>query len=338
MKKLIEGKNILITGGVGTIGLSLAKYLQQFKPKVVRLLDNDETRLSEAEDALPKSIYRFFLGDVRDKSRLERAMEGIDMVFHAAALKHVPVCEYNPTEPIKTNILGTQNVIESALDNEVERVLYTSSDKAANPFNVMGASKLVAEKLITAANYFRGKAPTRFCSVRFGNVLGSRGSILPVLESRMRERKPVEVTHKEMTRFVMLEKEALDLMLKSTVRMVGGEIFIFKMPVVSVPDLVEVSVDVLAKKLGLKKEDTRVEYSKPRIGEKLFEELMTESESEHAKEDGEMFVILPQEHPYAGSEVFDAYADLPNTKSTSYASNKISPISKDEIRKLLEKV
>src|SRR3989338_2050069 len=179
-KHLFNGKNILITGGAGSLGHVLVKKLIEFEPKVIRIFDIGENALFEMQNDFPQQNLRFLVGDIRDRQRLDMAMKDIDIVFHLAALKHVMSCEYNPFEAVKINILGTQNVVESAMQHDVEKVIYTSTDKATNPSNSMGVTKLAAERLVTSANYYKGKSRTIFASVRFGNVIGTNGSVIPV--------------------------------------------------------------------------------------------------------------------------------------------------------------
>jgi len=183
---LFKNKKILITGGTGSIGQEIVREVLKHEPAVVRILDIDETKQFELQQEYEDyENIRFLLGDIRDKERLYRAIEDIDIVFHTAALKHVQACEYNPFEAVKTNVIGTQNLIDVAIDEEVEKVIFTSSDKAVNPTNVMGATKLLAERLITSANYYKGARKTVFSSVRFGNVLGSRGSVIPLFKNQI---------------------------------------------------------------------------------------------------------------------------------------------------------
>jgi FlaA1/EpsC-like NDP-sugar epimerase len=186
MEKLFRNKNVLITGGAGSVGRELAREILEYHPKVLRIFDIDETRRFELQQEFGElENVRFLLGDVRDRARLRYAIENIDIVFHAAALKHVEACEYNPFEAIKTNVLGTQNVIDVAIEEEVSKVIFTSSDKAVNPTNVMGTTKLMCERLMTAANYYRGLRKIAFSSVRFGNVVGSSGSVTPLFKTQI---------------------------------------------------------------------------------------------------------------------------------------------------------
>jgi FlaA1/EpsC-like NDP-sugar epimerase len=289
-----RGKNILITGGTGSIGSEIARTLLNCRVGVVRILDIDEEAQFElAQELRSRSNVRFLMGDVRDKERIKRAMEDIDIVFHAAALKHVPSCEYNPFEAVKTNVLGTQNVIEAAIDEEVEKFITISTDKAVNPINVMGATKLLAEKLTISANYYKGPRKTAISCVRFGNVLGSSGSVIPVFAKQISKNEPVTVTDPNMTRFVMTIQRAVELVLKATQLSAGGEIFIFKMPAVRIGDLAEVMIEELAPKYGRRPSEVKTKLIGIRPGEKFHEELMTEEESVWAQETEDMFIVRP---------------------------------------------
>ncbi len=254
LEKIFRDKKILVTGGTGCIGSEIVRSILKYKPRVVRIFSNDEDNtfrmMHEIDDNGPKMIHeiadrRFLIGDIRDKERVLLAMEDIDIVYHAAALKHVPLCEYNPFEAIKTNVLGTKNVIEAALASGVNRVINISTDKAVNPVNTMGATKLLAEKLIIDANEGKGAKPTTFSSVRFGNVSFSRGSVIPLFEEQIRQKKPITITNPEMTRFMMSISGAVELVFKATLLAKGGEIFILKMPVIRLGDLVDVIIDTL---------------------------------------------------------------------------------------------
>ncbi len=289
-----SGKNILITGGTGSIGSEIARTLLNYRARVVRILDIDEEAEFElAQELRSRSNVRFLMGDVRDKERIKRAMEDIDIVFHTAALKHVPSCEYNPFEAVKTNVLGTQNVIEAAIDEEVEKFITISTDKAVNPINVMGATKLLAEKLTISANYYKGPRKTDIFCVRFGNVLGSSGSVVPVFAKQISKNEPVTVTDPNMTRFVMTIQRAVELVLKATQLSSGGEIFIFKMPAVRIGDLAEAVIEELAPKYGRRPSEVKTKIIGIRPGEKFHEELMTEEESVWAKETEDMFIVRP---------------------------------------------
>lgn len=342
-----KNKKILVTGGTGSLGKELVWHLLRYEqPEVVRIYDVDETEQFNFQlelrayfkDDLRKfdDTMRFLLGDVRDKERLNRAAENIDIIFHTAALKHVMACEYNPFEAVKTNVLGMQNIIDVAIDNNVNKIIFTSSDKAVNPSNTMGATKLLAEKLMTAANYYKGDRKCIFSSVRFGNVMGSRGSVIPVFTQQIQNGGPVTITDQTMTRFMMSMSKAVDLVFRSAEIAQGGEVFIFKMPVVNISDLADVLIEGLAPKYGHRREDIGIEIIGTKPGEKMFEELMTEDESSRSLEREEMFIILP--------EMIEEIPDLDKTKyfatsiiSKDFISRNAKPISKEEIKAILQK-
>lgn len=333
MENVFKGKQILITGGTGSIGSEIARQLLRFSPSVLRVLSRDESKQFELQQKLKDyRNVRYLIGDVRDKERLRRAVEDIDIVFHAAALKHVPACEYNPFEAVKTNVLGVQNVIEVALDEEVEKVIAISTDKVANPTNTMGATKLLAERLIGAANYYKGRRRTIFSCVRFGNVMGSRGSVIPLFRSQIEQGGPVTITDPQMTRFMMSIPQAVSLVLRASQFAQGGETFILKMPVLKITDLATVVIEEYAKHFSFRPEDIKIEYIGARPGEKLYEELMTEEEAERALETPEMFIITP-----SFTEKGYHHENARPTQAVSYTSKNEKPLSKEEIRLLLYK-
>ena len=342
-ENMFRNKKILVTGGTGCIGSEIVRNLLKYKPKVVRIFSNDEDNtyrmMNEINDGTKMmheiSHLRFLIGDIRDKERLSMAMEDIDIVYHVAALKHVPLCEYNPSEAIKTNVIGTKNVIESAFINDIERVISISTDKAVNPTNTMGATKLLAEKLIIDANEGKGAKKTIFSSVRFGNVLFSRGSVIPLFEDQIRQKKPITITNPEMTRFMMSISDTINLVFKATMIAKGGEIFILKMPVVKLGDMVDVVIDKYSQKYGFEKDKVKKKIIGLRPGEKMFEELMTETEATLALETEEMLIIPPQlALPSIKYEASD-YQNARPSKLKSYISRDIKPLSKESIKKLL---
>ncbi len=289
-----KDKSILITGGTGSIGKKLLEELLKYKPKKVRIFSRDEFKQFELMNTYGNNDrVRFLLGDVRDKERLIRAMEGIDIVFHLAAIKHVPASEYNPFEAVKTNVIGSQNIIEAAIYNNVEKVIYTSSDKAVSPTNTMGATKLLAERLFASADFSKGKCRTKFASVRFGNVMGSRGSVIPFFKDQILKEKRITLTVGSMTRFMMTMKQAAELTIKASLVCDGGEVFVLKMPIIKLSDLGQAVIELVCEKYGLNINDIRIEEIGLRPGEKTYEELMVAQEMKQAVEREDMFCIYP---------------------------------------------
>src|SRR5262245_5014279 len=330
----IRGRRVLVTGGSGTVGTQLVGKLLDAGAAVVRIFGRDETKQFYQRQQLgSRRDVRFLVGDIRDRDRLIRATERIDLVFHCAALKHVESGEDNPFEVTQTNVVGTQNVIDACLENEVKTMILTSSDKAANPTSVMGASKLLGEKLVTAATNYRGAHGTTFASVRFGNVLGSRGSALELFARQVAAGGPVTVTNPLMTRFVMTTDRAVDLAMKAAAVAAGGEVFVFKMPVALVGDLVAGAIAVAAPRNGRSPEDIAIASIDPRPGEKPYEELMTEEESSRARDIGDMFAVLPAIEAHAA--VVDAYRDATRAPVGAYRSDSVPPMSRGEVRDII---
>ncbi len=334
MSSFFRDKTILVTGATGSIGSEVVKQLLKFEPKTVRLFSRDEHKQYLLQQELKhrdRDDVRYLLGDVRDYARLKRALKGVDYVFHCAAYKHVPFCEYNSFEAVKTNVIGTQNVIDAAIEQDVERVLLVSTDKAANPGNVMGATKLLAEKLMTSAMHAAGSQNIRFASVRFGNVLASRGSVLPLFCDQIREGNSITITEPTMTRFFMSIPQAVSLTLDSMERMDGGELFILKMPSVVLSDLLDVLVEELAPQFGKDPASIKREVIGIRPGEKVSEMLMTDQEAQYASEEDTMFVvrapILMPNREIVAQE---------NPDKSTYDSSHVAQLSKDDIRVLLK--
>jgi FlaA1/EpsC-like NDP-sugar epimerase len=330
-----QNKKILVTGGVGSIGSNLVRKLLELDPAIIRVFDNNETGLFDLEQELQSPKIRTLLGDIRDKDRLSMAMNGIDIVFHASALKHVPLCEYNPFDAVKTNVLGTQNVLEAALSNEVRKVINVSTDKAVNPTNVMGATKLLAERLTISANYYSGNKKTIFSSVRFGNVLNSRGSVIPLFKKQIRGGGPVTITDKRMTRFFMEISAASDLILRAGEIAKGREIFILKMPALRIADLAEAMIAEFALH---KPEEISIKIIGKRSGEKLDEDLMAEEEAERAYERDDMILIVP--HTLSHESPLDPAMTKGFKKTTrqSFSSQNARLVDKDEIRRILREL
>lgn len=339
MKKIFAGKTVLVTGGSGSIGGQIVRHVLKYGPRAVRVFSNDE----DGQFNLQRSLggdrrVRFQIGDVRDRMRLRKAVEGCDVVFHAAAMKHVPFCELNPFEAVMTNVNGTQNVLEAALEAGAEKVVTISTDKATNPVNVLGATKLLAERLTTTAEYYKGARKTVFCSVRFGNVLASRGSVVPIFKGQIRDGGPLTVTDPEMTRFIMNLDQSVELVLKAASVAVGGEIFILKMPTVRIGDLAAVMIETLAPRFGLDPKKVRVKTIGVRNGEKFHEELLTETESRTCLETEDMFILLTPEIDarfVKDERLKRGYGKFWKTKATSYSSDQAAVMTRSQIRKTL---
>ncbi|MBU7031837.1 MAG: polysaccharide biosynthesis protein [Theionarchaea archaeon] len=297
-----------------------------------RILDNNETALYDLEQEFQSEKIRIFLGDIRDKDRLKRAFEDVNIVFHAAALKHVPLCEYNPFEAIKTNVGGTQNLIEVAMDEEIDQFITISTDKAVNPENVMGATKLLAERLTISANFYKGLKKIAFSCVRFGNVLDTRGSVVPLFRKQIQNGGPVTITDPEMTRFMMKIPRAIELVLKAAEMAKGGEIFILKMDALRMVDLARVMIEELASSYGFSPHSIQVDVIGKRAGEKLYEDLMTFDESERAWGDEEMFVVLPPRVNMIGNLTYDLPDRFTPTQKQVYSSKNVSLLLREDIR------
>lgn len=327
-KDIFKGKTILITGGTGSFGQRCVRKLLDFgTAKKVIIFSRDEFKQHQMQQEIsdPTKKLRFFLGDVRDLPRLNRAFAGVDYVVHAAALKQVPALEYNPLEAIKTNILGTQNVIEASLDNGVKKAIFVSTDKAVNPINLYGATKLCAEKLFVAANAYRkNKNATAFSLVRYGNVVGSRGSIVDILRAQ-REAGTVTLTDTRMTRFWITLDQGVDLVTDALRLMRGGEIFVPKLSATKVTDL----ISTFAPK-------AKIEMVGIRPGEKLHEMLLTEDEVRRARDMGKYYAVEPQsakcgEWSYSHLRKFKYIS--PNFR---YASDSVRTLNKKELLDILE--
>jgi len=278
-------KTILVTGGTGSFGKKFTRImLDEFHPKKLIIYSRDELKQHEMRAAgFDHPSLRYFIGDVRDQERLRRAMHGVNIVVHAAALKQVPACEYNPMEAIKTNIMGTGHVIEAALDSSVERVMFISTDKAVNPVNLYGATKLAAEKLVVQSNAYAAGTATRFSCVRYGNVVGSRGSVVPVFIQQRTSGK-LTITDERMTRFWLSLEQGVHFVIRCIEQMHGGEVFVPKIPSMKVIDLAQAIAP-----------QSKIEIIGIRPGEKLHEVLISEDEARTTIELGDMFVVQPAE-------------------------------------------
>ena len=324
-----NNKVILVTGGTGSFGKKFTQIaLQEHNPKAIRIFSRGELKqqkMQEQFQEFPNSEkLRFFIGDVRDRDRLYRAMNGVDIVVHAAALKQVPTCEYNPIEAVRTNIDGAANVIDAAIDNNVEKVMALSTDKAVHPVNLYGATKLVAEKLFVQGNTYTGGRKTKFSCVRYGNVVGSRGSVIPIFQ-RQKNDGIITITDEKMTRFWITQEQAVRFIIDCLDKMKGGEIFIPKIPSMKVVDLAEVIAPKSEKKVtGI------------RPGEKLNEILLTEEEARNAKEFENYFIIEP-EHAFWNKDYFKEGKLLPSGfKYLSDGNNQW--LTKEEMKIMLEEL
>jgi len=281
---MFDNQVILITGGTGSFGQRYTEtLLKRYKPKKIIIYSRDELKQSEMQQQFDAPCMRYFIGDVRDRERLTRAMYGVDYVIHAAALKQVPAAEYNPIECIRTNVDGAENVVFAAIDNRVKRVIALSTDKAANPINLYGATKLCSDKLFVAGNNMTGDRPTRFAVVRYGNVVGSRGSVVPLFQKLISQgATELPITHEDMTRFWITLQQGVDFVLTNFARMSGGEIFVPKIPSIRISDLATAMAPELPHKIiGI------------RPGEKLHEVMCPTDDSFHTFEFDDHFVIAP---------------------------------------------
>jgi FlaA1/EpsC-like NDP-sugar epimerase len=331
---MIAGQNVLLTGGAGSVGRSLIpKFLNQ-DPNVLRILDNNEPGLAKLKSQLDDERCRFLSGDVRDQNRLDRAIEDIDIVVHTAAMKHVDICEYNPFEAVKTNALGLQNVVDAAIDSSVERVLFTSSDKAVNPANTMGTTKLLGEKLITAGNKHSGRSDLRLSSVRFGNVINSSQSVIPLFKNQIREGGPVTLTDERMTRFFLTYDDVFDLVKQGIERMQGGEVFVYKMPAIRIEDLAEAMIETVAPKFEYTPDDIEIDLIGRRPGETFHEEIMSEREATRVYENDSLYSILPEATEYLSYESPEGFSEATDVVRSSETAEKLT---NREIKTLLDR-
>lgn len=322
----LQDKVILVTGGTGSFGQKFTEIaLQEHSPKVIRIFSRGELLQQEMRRKLNDDPrLRFFIGDVRDRERVYRAMNGVDIVVHTAALKQVPTCEYNPIEAVRTNIEGAVNIIDAAIDNGVEKVMAISTDKAVHPVNLYGATKLVAEKLFIQANTYTGGRETIFSCVRYGNVVGSRGSVVPLFFEQSKSGE-ITITDERMTRFWVTLEQGVHFVIDCMRKMCGGEVFIPKMPSMKIIDLADTIV------LGIERKIVGI-----RPGEKLHEALLTEGETRHAQEFDNYFVIEP-EFPFWRREGLESGKPLPEGFKYTSDNNRWW-LTKEELKRMVEEL
>ena len=327
---MLENKKILITGGTGSLGRALTKRLLAEKVDVIRIFSRNENKQVTMQSEFNDDRLRFLIGDVRDLPRLERALEGIDIVFHAAALKHVPIIEYNPFEAINTNVIGSRNVVEACLSENVGTVVGVGTDKAVSPLNTYGATKLLMEKLFTtASNYLdKDKHKTKFISLRYGNVLGSSGSVIPKFIQQIKSNQKITITDPEMTRFSITMDEALDFILESTISGKGSEVFIPKLRAYKIDD-VKVALQELIDNTGEEKIPVRQ-------GEKFHETLINTDEMRTTLESESKYMILQKE--ISDQEIDEEYPGFRRiTLTKPYSSDVVEKIPINDLKDILSK-
>ena len=326
---MFENKKILITGGTGSLGTALTAKLLKENVDTIRIFSRDELKQSQMESHFNDERLRFLIGDVRDKERLDKAVEDVNIVIHTAALKQVPVIEYNPFEAIKTNVQGAQNLVEACLNKDVEFALAIGTDKAVSPFNTYGATKLLMERLFVSANYYKGDHKTKFACVRYGNVLGSRGSIIPKFIEQIMSGNKITITDPNMTRFSITMDQALDLIFRVIKNAVGGDVHIPKLDAYRVGDIKDVLLDLM----DSKNEEERIPV---RIGEKHHEILINTHEIRNTYENQDNDYVI-----YENQFAKDQSKNIPNSKKTTltaeYSSDKVKTISKEELKENLSK-
>ncbi len=332
-KKLFENKVILITGGTGFLGRQLTKEILNYNPHSIRIFSRDEVKHHEVQEEFNyNEKLRNLIGDVRDYQRLKRACEGVDIVIHAAALKRLDILEYNVDESIKTNVIGTLNVVNACLENNVEKAVFISTDKACSPVNTYGACKFVSERIFTESNFNKGSKKTIFTVVRYGNVLESTGSVIPFFTSKIKEGKKVPLTDERMTRFIISPEQAVELVIDALRYCVGGEVFVPQLPAFKIVDLIEILKEKYKAKNG-------IEVIGLRPGEKIHELMINFPEVPRTFKFKNMYVITSCIEKYSNLEhveYMDEKNRLKETDMNEYSS-KDSVISKDEVKSLFKK-
>jgi len=332
---LFEGKKILITGGSGSLGTALTERLLKFDVDTIRIFSRNENKQVEMKKKFDDSRLRFLIGDVRDSERLSRAVDDVDIVFHTAALKHVPLIEYNPSEAIMTNVIGTQNLVIECAKHHVEKVVGIGTDKAVSPLNTYGATKLLMEKIIltTARQFSYEKYDTRFCVVRYGNVAASSGSVIPLFINQIKSKKKITITDTKMTRFNITMDQAVDFIFNCTDIVLGTEVFVPKLKAYNLMDLKDALVELLG--------ETGHEIINSRPGEKMHELLLNKYEIKYTKDLGDKYVFLDPQLFVSDSvvrpEIIERYKNEKNTEfEEEYSSNNASRMSKEELKSMLK--
>lgn len=324
---MFDGKIVLITGGTGSLGKALTERLLKTDVDTIRILSRDEWKQVQMQSEFDDKRLRFFIGDVRDKDRLYRALEDVDIVIHTAALKQVPVAEYNPFEAVKTNVYGSQNLIEACLEKKVDVALGVGTDKAVSPFNTYGATKLLMERLFLSANYYKGNRKTKFLCIRYGNVMGSRGSVIPLFVDQIQNKKKLTITDTSMTRFTITMNQALDFILRSLKNGVGGEVFVPKLKAYRLGDLKDAIIELMDV------HDIETQYLQVRPGEKYHESLIGAEEIRNTYETKDDYLIFEQQ---TQNHTFKLGKNLKSTsRKDEYSSDKVELYTKNELQKLL---
>lgn len=340
--KSFEDKIFLVLGGTGSIGSEIVSQLLKYNPKTIRILSNSENELWETklEFNQYEEKLRFLLGDIRNYERVKRATEDVDIIFNAAAIKHVPISEYNPMEAINVNIHGLENIIEAAFKYNVEKLIHISTDKAVNPTTVMGATKMLGERLCISRALAKGQHPTKISCVRFGNVLGSRGSIIPLIKEQIKNGNTVTLTDEKMRRFFLSISQAVKLVLKASILSQSGEIFVLKMPVVHIMDLINVIIEEYTPKIGKDPSSIKIEIIGPRAGEKIHEELISSIEFSTCYETEDMYCIYPFDFigrkTISNNNVINGAQLMFDKESFQYSTENANTLTKEEIRVLLK--
>ena len=321
IKKEFKNKIILISGGTGSIGIGIVKQLLECKPKMIKILTNDENSIFESRKILGElPEIKYIVGDVRDNDRLRLAMRNVNIVFHAAAMKHIDICEQNPFDAIKTNVVGTSNILEASIIEGVSKFVLISTDKATNPTTTLGASKLLAERLTQDANSYVEGNNTVFSIVRFGNVIGSRGSVFQIFYNQLKNNLPITVTDSKMTRFIMSISDAASMILKISLIAQDGETFILKMPSVKIEELAKSMVEIFKKRTN-QKNIPKVKISKVREYERFYEILVTSDEIPFCYDLGDMYKLSKKQ----------SKSRLSDTQFNSETGKKISKIKLEKI-------